>query len=99
MKSPLKFASALLNRVRNKTSRESRKSYEQESLGLLAENCGDVIFRFGVDGQARYISPSVERLYGRPLREIYAMGGNVVENGFIYEDDCSPSAPMAQIWG
>ena len=70
-----------------KPTEEGRHSFEQESLQLLAENCGDVIFRFGVDGQARYISPSVERLYGCTLREIYAMGGNVVENGFIYEED------------
>lgn len=87
MKSPLKFASALLNKFRRKTGEGSRKSYEQESLRLLAENCGDAIFRFGVDGQARYISPSVERLFGCPLKEIYAMGGNVVENGFVHEDD------------
>ncbi len=87
MKGLFQFTSARLNKLLKKTGNESRTSYEQESLRLLAENCGDVIFRFGVDGQARYISPSVERLYGCTLREIYAMGGNVVENGFIYEED------------
>lgn len=67
--------------------RENRLSSSQESLRLLAENCGDVIFRFGMDGQARYISPSVERLFGCSLKEIYAMGGSVSENGFVHEED------------
>lgn len=87
------FAGALVQRLRSKPreavkpTEEGRQSFEQESLKLLAENCGDVIFRFGADGQARYISPSVERLYGYTVSEIYAMGGNVVENGFIYDED------------
>ena len=87
------FAGALVQRLRskpqeaNKPVQQARPNFEQESLKLLAENCGDVIFRFGADGQARYISPSVERLYGCTLSEIYAMGGNVVENGFIYDED------------
>lgn len=87
------FAGALVHRLRSnpkeadRPTEERRQSFEQESLKLLAENCGDVIFRFGADGQARYISPSVERLYGCTHSEIYAMGGNVVENGFIYDED------------
>jgi len=96
------FAGALVQRLRSnpkeagKPAEEGRQSFEQESLKLLAENCGDVIFRFGVDGQARYISPSVERLYGCTLSEIYAMGGNVVENGFIYEEDQEKVAAAVQ---
>lgn len=76
-----KCAGALVQRLRSnpkeagKPTEAGRQSFEQESLKLLAENCGDVIFRFGLDGQARYISPSVERLYGYTLSEIYAMGG------------------------
>jgi diguanylate cyclase (GGDEF)-like protein/PAS domain S-box-containing protein len=58
-----------------------------DTLRLLAENNSDVIFRFGVDGLARYISPSVERLYGYKAAEIYAMGGDVVTNGFLHPDD------------
>ncbi|OBX19235.1 hypothetical protein A9995_08935 [Erythrobacter sp. QSSC1-22B] len=96
MKSPLRFASALLRKLKNRTGEESRTSYEQESLRLLAENCGDVIFRFGVDGQARYISPSVKRLFGCSLKEIYSMGGNVVENGFVYEEDQNALAQAVQ---
>ena len=59
----------------------------EESLRLLAENVSDVIFRFGADGLARYISPSVESLYGYRPAEIYAMGGDVVTNRFIHPDD------------
>ena len=58
-----------------------------ESLLLMAERCGDVVFRFGVDGKARYISPSVERLFGCTPGEIYAMGGDVVSNGFVHPAD------------
>lgn len=96
------FVRALVQRLRSnpeepgKPAEEGRQSFEQESLQLLAENCGDVVFRFGSDGQARYISPSVERLYGCTLREIYAMGGNIVENGFIYEDDKEKAARAVQ---
>jgi len=87
------FAGALVRRLRTnpkeagKPAVEGGHSFERESLKLLAEKCDDVIFRFAADGQARYISPSVERLYGRTVGEIYAMGGNVAENGFIYEKD------------
>ncbi len=62
-------------------------SGRDESLRMLAENSGDVIFRFGVDGKARYISPSVERLFGCTPKEIYEMGGTIVSNGFLHEDD------------
>ena len=58
-----------------------------DTLRLLAENNSDVIFRFGVDGLARYISPSVERLYGYKAAEMYAMRGDVVTNKFLHPDD------------
>jgi diguanylate cyclase (GGDEF)-like protein/PAS domain S-box-containing protein len=87
MKSTFRYARALLQRFRHTAAEANRISYEQESLRLLAENCGDVIFRFGVDGRVPYISPSVERLFGCPLKDIYAMGGDVVQNGFVYEED------------
>lgn len=61
-----------------------------ESLQLMAERCGDVVFRFGADGKARYISPSVERLFGCSRSEIYAMGGGIASNGFVHVAD----APM-----
>ena len=81
------------NLVRRLTGRSAPdrlpESGRDESLRLLAENSGDVIFRFGPDGRARYISPSVERLFGCTPREIYAMGGTVVSNGFVHEDDLS----------
>ncbi len=96
MKRVVQLARSAAQRIQGRSPVEGRKSYEHESLRLLAENCGDVIFRFGVDGQARYISPSVERLYGCTLREIYAMGGNVVENGFIYEGDKEKVASAVQ---
>ena len=62
-------------------------SGRDETLRLLAEKSGDVIFRFGPDGKARYISPSVERLFGCTPKEIYAMGGTVVSNGFVHAED------------
>ena len=81
------------NLVRRLTGRSAPdplpESGRDESLRLLAENSGDVIFRFGPDGRARYISPSVGRLFGCTPKEIYAMGGTVVSNGFVHEDDLS----------
>ncbi|MEO7365957.1 MAG: sensor domain-containing diguanylate cyclase [Sphingomicrobium sp.] len=62
-------------------------SSSDETLRLLAENVSDVIFRFSADGLARYISPSVERLYGYRPAEIYAMGGDVASNRFTHPDD------------
>ena len=53
----------------------SKSSSSSEALQFLAENSSDVIFRFGADGLARYISPSVKRLYGYTASEMYAMGG------------------------
>lgn len=64
-----------------------RPSSSSEALQLLAENSSDVIFRFGPDGRARYISPSVERLYGYTPSEIYAIGGSASSNGFLHPDD------------
>lgn len=64
-----------------------RPQQATESLLLMAERCGDVVFRFGADGKARYISPSVERLYGYSRAEIYAMGGDVVSNDLIHPAD------------
>lgn len=58
-----------------------------ESLRLMAERCGDAVFRFGPDGKARYISPSVERLFGYSPAEIYAMGGGIGTNGFVHLAD------------
>lgn len=66
---------------------EGSSSASADAFRLLTENNSDVIFRFGVDGLARYISPSVERLYGYKAAEIYAMGGDVVSNGFLHPDD------------
>jgi diguanylate cyclase (GGDEF)-like protein/PAS domain S-box-containing protein len=45
-----------------------------ESLLIMAERCGDVVFRYGFNGEARYISPSVERLLGTSAEEIYGLG-------------------------
>lgn len=63
------------------------KSGRDEALRLLAQSSGDAIFRFGPDGKARYISPSVERLFGYTPKEIYAMGGTGASNQFIHEED------------
>ena len=62
-------------------------SASNEALKLLAENGSDVIFRFGPDGRARYISPSVQRLYGYTPAEIYAMGGSATANRFLHPAD------------
>lgn len=87
MKRFLHAASLLFRRLQRSSGAPARSSLEQDSLRLLAENCADVIFRFGMDGRARYISPSVERLLGCPPKEIYAMGGDVFQNGFLHEED------------
>jgi len=81
--------SKLIRRLTNRVATPERQSGSgrDEALRLLAANSGDVIFRFGPDGMARYISPSVERLFGCSPKEIYAMGGTVASNGFIHSDD------------
>lgn len=58
-----------------------------QALRLLAENGTDVIFRFGSDGRARYISPSAERLYGYTPAEMYAMDGSVTSNELLHPAD------------
>ena len=59
----------------------------EEAYRLLAENCLDVVFRFGADGKAKYISPSAERLYGCSRKELMQMGGSAGENPFLHPDD------------
>ena len=72
---------------RGAAARPSPESGRDEALRLLAESSGDAIFRFGPDGKARYISPSVERLFGYSPKEIYAMGGTSGSNQFVHQDD------------
>jgi diguanylate cyclase (GGDEF)-like protein/PAS domain S-box-containing protein len=62
-------------------------SASSQALALLAQNSSDVIFRFGPDGRARYISPSVEKLFGYTQAEMYATGSDVSTNGFLHPDD------------
>lgn len=66
---------------------DTRSSSSSETLQLLAENSSDVIFRFGTDGRARYISPSVKRLFGYTPSDIYAMGSSITSNGFLHPVD------------
>lgn len=66
---------------------KAASSSSSEALQLLANNGSDVIFRFGTDGRARYISPAVERLFGFTASEIYAMGSSLTSNGFLHPDD------------
>jgi diguanylate cyclase (GGDEF)-like protein/PAS domain S-box-containing protein len=54
---------------------------------LLAENSIDVVFRFGADGRARYISPSAERLFGAPPDQLRRMGRDAEVNPFLHPDD------------
>ena len=68
-------------------SAEPTQPEKEKTFRLLAEHSPDVIFRFGIDGRAYYISPSAERLFGCPPREMFKRGGNVVGNGFIHPDD------------
>ena len=68
-------------------SRPNSQSASSQALQLLVDNGTDVIFRFGPDGRARYISPSVERLFGYTPSEIYAMGSSATSNGFLHPDD------------
>lgn len=62
-------------------------SSAEEAYRLLAENCNDVVFRFGPDGNARYISPSAERLYGCTREEMRRVGGVAGSNRFLHPDD------------
>ena len=78
----LERLAAWLNRRRS-----SKSPASSQTLQLLVENGSDVIFRFGPDGRARYISPSVKRLFGYTPSEIYAMGSSATSNGFLHPDD------------
>lgn len=54
---------------------------------LLAENSADVVFRFGANGRAHYISPSAEKLFGCSLEEMLRSGGGASANNFLHPED------------
>lgn len=54
---------------------------------ILAENSADVIFHFGLDMKARYISPSSEQLLGWTPKEIMAGGGEAGANALLHPED------------
>jgi diguanylate cyclase (GGDEF)-like protein/PAS domain S-box-containing protein len=64
-----------------------RSSASNEALKLLVNNGSDVIFRIGRDGRARYISPSVKRLFGYTPSEFYAMDSDVTSTGYLHPED------------
>jgi diguanylate cyclase (GGDEF)-like protein/PAS domain S-box-containing protein len=58
-----------------------------DAFRLLAENSADVIFRFGTDLRAKYISPSAQNLLGWTPEEIREMGGSAAGSKHLHPDD------------
>jgi PAS domain S-box-containing protein len=68
----------------------TRELYESEALGvtqpnyqMIAEHAGDLVCLLAIDGTVRWISPSADRVLGRPDAEV--VGQNV--NEYILADD------------
>jgi diguanylate cyclase (GGDEF)-like protein/PAS domain S-box-containing protein len=59
----------------------------ENAFRKLAENSADVIFHFGLDLKARYISPSAEQLLGWTPREIKELGGEANSNTLLHPED------------
>jgi len=66
---------------------EPGRSRSEEALRILAENSADVIFHFGLDLKARYISPSSEQLLGWTPKDIFATGSDAGANDLLHPDD------------
>jgi diguanylate cyclase (GGDEF)-like protein/PAS domain S-box-containing protein len=58
-----------------------------DAFKVLADNSADVIFRFGADLRAKYISPSAQSLLGWTPREITEMGGSAAVNKHVHPED------------
>jgi diguanylate cyclase (GGDEF)-like protein/PAS domain S-box-containing protein len=67
--------------------RSSVGQREDAAFKILADNSADVIFHFGVDMKARYISPSSKRLLGWTPEEIVANGGDAGANDLLHPED------------
>lgn len=67
--------------------RSGAASGKDSHFRALADNSVDVIFHFGVDMKARYISPSSKQLLGWTPEEIVANGGDAGANSFLYPED------------
>lgn len=64
-----------------------RRSHEEETFRLFAEQSLDVIFRVRSDGIVTYISPAAEALFGVSPAEMMRRGGTVAANSFLHPDD------------
>lgn len=62
-------------------------SVNVDAFRILAENSADVIFHFGADLRAKYISPSAQNLLGWTREEIMEMGGSAAGNKHVHPDD------------
>lgn len=65
-----------------------------DAFRILADNSADVIFQFGMDLKARYISPSAEQLFGLSPAEIKALNGTAGTSELIHAED-RPGAAAA----
>jgi len=70
------------------------RSAGQDAFRILADNSADVIFQFGMDLKARYISPSAQQLFGLTPAEIKALNGTAGTSELIYGED-RPAAAAA----
>jgi diguanylate cyclase (GGDEF)-like protein/PAS domain S-box-containing protein len=58
-----------------------------DAFRILADNSADVIFQFGMDLKARYISPSAQQLFGLTPAEIKALNGTAGTSELIHAED------------
>jgi diguanylate cyclase (GGDEF)-like protein/PAS domain S-box-containing protein len=65
-----------------------------DAFRIIADNSADVIFQFGMDLKARYISPSAEQLFGLTPAEIKALNGTAGTSELIHAED-RPAAAAA----
>jgi diguanylate cyclase (GGDEF)-like protein/PAS domain S-box-containing protein len=63
------------------------KDRGEAAFRILAENSADVIFHFGLDLKARYISPSSLQLLGWTPKEIMATGSEANASDLIHPED------------
>jgi len=77
----------LVERLRRAFRRGFRKPQRVDGYRILAENSADVIFHFGMDMKARYISPSSLGLLGWTPKEIMATNSEAGANDLLHPED------------
>ncbi len=67
-----KYILSVINDITEMKKLEQNLKYSEELHRLLADNAGDVIWTMDLKGKFTYISPSVEKLRGYTVEEVFA---------------------------